>query len=126
MADHCCFNGSSKDSRCVYYALQYIQETAGPLQETNLRENRDAGSKVQVVFYKASVEDADVRLCIAAGWIEASSMENITEEQIMLCVKSQGHRLLDGGRSYLINDCIKTLEMRMNFVQTDDRAWTFH
>lgn len=49
----------------------------------NENKNRDTRHKIQLVFYKASVDDADLKKFRAAGFIEASSNAIVTKEQII-------------------------------------------
>lgn len=90
------------------------------------RKNRELNSNVHIVSYKASIVDADLHLFIGAGWIEASSIENITEEKIVQVVESQEHRLSDGEHLCLLNYSFKPLHLKMNIFDAIDQVWTFN
>lgn len=72
------------------------------------------------------MESADLNLFNATGWIKASSIENITEQQIIQCIVSRGNRLLAGEHRYVIKESTKSLNMKMNIVEREDRIWTFY
>lgn len=61
------------------------------LYEKRLKEKEwKLKEKKKVTSYRASIEDEDLRSFIAAGWVECSSLEELTESQIIRCVKKGG------------------------------------
>lgn len=53
-------------------------------------ERRDATS------YKASIENEDLKVFFAAGWIEGFLIIELTESQIKICIKQKCKRKLTG------------------------------
>lgn len=91
-----------------------------------VEKNTDPATNIPLVSYKVSIENADLRLFIAAGWIQAPSIENITEMQIRKCIQDRGYLLLDDEHLYLIDEAIWPLDMKINIMEAEDRVWTLH
>lgn len=97
------------------------------LYEKQIEEkNKDSATSIPLVSYKSSVENADLRLFIAARWVPVDTIEQITELHIRQCIQDRGHRLLDGEHLHLITEAIRPLAMKLNIVEAEDRVWTFH
>lgn len=74
-------------------------------------KNKKPNTSIPLVSYEASIENGDLRLFVAVAWVESSSIEKITEQQILSCIQNRRHRLLDGKRLYLINEALKPFAM---------------
>lgn len=97
------------------------------LYEKQIKEkNQEPGTRVPLVSYKSSIEDADLRIFVDARWVEASNVDAITEMQIRQCVADRCHRVLDGEHLYVIEEVVKKVSMKMQIYEAEDRVWTLH
>lgn len=74
--------------------------------------------------YRASIEDDDLEIFLAAEWIETSSIDEITERQVQLCVEERCNHKADGGHLFLINLAVKNVAMDMQMIESNKRVWT--
>lgn len=66
---------------------------------------------------RALIEDDDLIICIAAGWINATSLEKITEKQIEECVDERCNRETTGEQLCMENQAVRNVSMNLNIVE---------
>lgn len=60
----------------------------GQIYETQVQErNKKPNAQIVPISTKQAIDDKDLQICITAGWVSATSIEDITEEQLVDCVK---------------------------------------
>lgn len=92
------------------------------LYEEQIEENaRRTKEEIVPTYYLASIEDKNLWTFIAAGWIEANSVVEITKRQFHECRDTWCKCKMDGEHLYLIKRAI-----RMPMVRAENRVWTFH
>lgn len=97
------------------------------LYEKQIEEkSRQLKEEIVPTSYRASIEDDDLRTFITAGWIEANSIDELTERQIQECVESRCHRPIDGEKLYMLEQAVRGVSMQMNITDAEDRVWTLH
>lgn len=97
------------------------------LYEKQLEEkNKDPGFKVSPTSYRASIDDEDLKIFITANWISASSVDEITEEELQKCVHSRAVREISENQLSLINLVVRDVKMNMNILEAEDRVWSLH
>lgn len=97
------------------------------LYEKQINEkNQEPGTRVPLISYKSSIENADLNIFIAAGWVSAATIDHITELQIRQCIEDRCHRVLDGEHLHIIEDAVKKVAMKMQIFEAEDRVWTMH
>lgn len=89
-----------------------------------LEKRRHIKEDIIPTFLRASIEDDDLRICIAAGWIDASSIEQITEEQIRQCIDERCKRETTGEQLYLVHQSVKNVTMNTSIAEAEDRVWS--
>lgn len=61
--------------------------------------NKDPSTNIPLASYKTSIENADLRLFTAGGWINSTSIENLTELDLRQFKQGHAHRL------WIVNTC---------------------
>lgn len=74
--------------------------------------------------YRASKEDDDLKKFISAGWMEATSIVEISKCQIHQCVDEGCKRKVNGVQLYLIDQATRGGSMHVHMVDEEDRVWT--
>lgn len=78
------------------------------LYQKQLEEKgRHLGEESLAFFYKASMEDENLRFYIANGWIEASSIGKLTESQIKTSIGEKRKRKVAGEDLYLVDNAVQ-------------------
>lgn len=95
------------------------------LYEKQIEEkSRHRKEEIFATSYKASIEDDDLEIFIAAGWIEASSVDEIAERQIVQCIEERCKREVNGEQLYLVDQAVKNVVMNTNIAEAEDRVWS--
>lgn len=97
------------------------------LYEKQIEEkNKEPGTSVNAVSYRASIDDADLKIFVAAKWIDVDDISKITEDQLKECVKSRSVKTLDGSQLWLVDKAVQHVRMDMSLSEAEDRVWSFH
>lgn len=80
-------------------------------------KNKEPGTSIPFTSYKESIEDTDLHLFVAAGWVETNYLEAITEFQIKQCIDDRCHRLLNGEHLHIIEESIKSIVIKMQILK---------
>lgn len=75
--------------------------------------------------YMAAIDNVDLEIFLAAEWIEASSIDEIREQQVQQCVEERCKRKTEGDQLYLIEEAVRSVAMDTHIVDAMDRVWTF-
>lgn len=90
------------------------------------KRNKEPNNQVVPFSLRASIDDADLRIFIAAGWITAQTIDSITEQQLMDCVSKRCERDENGEDLYLITEATRKVSIEMRIVESEDRIWSLH
>lgn len=97
------------------------------LYEKQLAEkNREPGSNFPVTSYRASIDDAYLRIFITAHWIKATSLEEITEEELVGCVEARASHDPEGYELGRISHLVRNVRMDTSLAHSEDRVWGLH
>lgn len=66
-----------------------------------------------------------MEIFIAAGWIEASSTDEITEQQVQQCVADRCKHQIEGENLYPVEHAVRGVTVDMQIADPVDRTWTF-
>lgn len=89
-------------------------------------KNPETRTNIALTSHKSSIEDADMRISIAAEWINATSVGLITNIQIRQCIEDKCHRILNGEQLHILNDSTRNFVIKMHIFEAEDRIWTLH
>lgn len=97
------------------------------LYEKQIAErNREPGLNLTATSYRASIDDSDLRIFLTAGWVEATDISSITEEQLRECVKKRSVREVGGEQLHIVEEAVKDVKMNLSIAEAEDRVWTLH
>lgn len=95
------------------------------LYEKQVEEkSRNLKEDIVPTSLRASIEDDDLNIFIAAGWIDAESIDTITERQILQCIEERCKRVTTGEHLYLVDQAVKNVSMNTNISEAEDRIWS--
>lgn len=109
-------------------SLRHVVEfrTLREINEQRIEEkNNEPGTDIVPMSYRASFFEVDLKIFIAAQWVMASSVDEITEEQIISVVAENCKIKETGEQLSLIEEAVKRVEMKMHICNAQDRVWTF-
>lgn len=89
-------------------------------------KSRQLKEEIVPTSYRASIQVEDRKTFIAAGCIEANSIDKLSERKIQQWVKDKCKRKVDGEQLYLVEKAIRGVNMQMHLLDGDDRVWTRH
>ena len=87
-------------------------------------KNQEPGVQIQIVSYKNSVDTRVLRMMYRAKWIQAESIESITDESIRKCIAERSTRPLDNLNAKDIDAIVKNVSMKIDTVDPASRVWT--
>lgn len=83
------------------------------LYEKQIEESsRYLKEEVIATSLRVSMENENLKIFIAAGWIEAPSLDEVTERQIEHCIEERCSRSLTGEKLYLVDRAVKNRASR--------------
>lgn len=87
-----------------------------------LKENKRymKGKKI-ATSYRTSIKDEDLKIFIAAEWVECSPLEELAESQNIWCVKERCKREATGEELYLVNQPVEFEAIQMHISKAEDR-----
>lgn len=71
-----------------------------------------------------SIRDKNLETSIVAEWIEASSIDKISEIQVQQCVEGRCEHETTGEQLYLIDWAVKNVTEDVEIIGVNDSAWT--
>lgn len=72
--------------------------------------------------YRESIEGEDFKTFIAAGWVDCSCINDLTEIQIVECVVDVCTKKATGEELHLVDHAAKVVMMSMQFYIPEDRV----
>lgn len=83
-------------------------------------KSQEPNTIIVPIASKASSDDGNLRILIVVGWISAPSIQDITEEEIVQCVKQHCQNGEKGEYMYLINLAIAKVGMETPIVEAQE------
>lgn len=106
----------------VTHFVEY--KKARQIYEFQIEEkNRKPGTAVTATSYLASFEDSYLCLFIAAGWITAETVSDISEEQLKECIEKRSVQSFQEHELSKMEDAITDLKMDMKISDAESRVW---
>lgn len=97
------------------------------LYEKQIEEkNKQSDVQIAATTYKASVEDSDEGILLAAGWIQAALVSQVTELWLKQCVEDRCICNVGEELVYLINETFWKVTVKMNVFETQDQVKALH
>ena len=97
------------------------------LYEKQIHEkNNEPGVNVTPTSYKACIDDSHLKIFLTAKWVEAETLEAITEEMLKECVKARSSHEPQGYELGKIDNIVRDVKMNMKMDDAEDRVWTLH
>lgn len=115
---------SAKTLRSCFETHHRVQASARAVKETKSRKSRQLDEDIVPTLYRSSIDNDDVENLIAAEWIEASSVDGITEQQAKQCVEDRCRHNVEGEKLYLLEEAVRSVTMSLQIADTCDREWT--
>lgn len=98
------------------------------LRELYEKQIEEKGTQLQgdiiPTSYRACIEDVDLEIFLAAGWIKAPSIDQLTEAQIRQCIDERRKKGVNGEQLYLVDQAVRSVSMNMNIEDAEDRVWS--
>lgn len=85
-------------------------------------KNKERSTNNTRLSFRASIEDIDLQIFIAAVWIDADSIAKITEAQIRGYPLSCCENDEEGENVYLINEAVSRVTMMVGITDAKDRV----
>lgn len=89
-------------------------------------KNKEPGTSITKISYKSSIERKYLTMMITAQWIEATKIEDITEEGLKKVVEERSKRKVDETQLRNIDCCISKVKMNMKTAEAEDRVWNLY
>lgn len=70
------------------------------------------------------MKDADLRILKSADWIKANNIEEITERQLVDCIKKRYLRKIGGKNVYPLVQYVGSVVIKMHIFEAQDRLRT--
>lgn len=88
-------------------------------------DEKGKGLKEDIILASlwASIEEDDLNISIAAGWINAASLNKIAEKQIYQCIAQCCKRDTKGELLYLVDQTVNNVDMNTSIAEAADRVW---
>lgn len=74
--------------------------------------------------YRASIEDGDLMIVVAAGWVDSASIDELTETQIQQCLDDRCKQEITGEQLYLVDPVISNVSMETHMLEASYKSWT--
>lgn len=94
-------------------SLYQVQACQGTVRNSDRAEIKTAEKSLIPTFYKASTEDNDLHIFVAAGWAECSSITDIADEGIKRCVEAHCKLKVNGEQLHMIGPLVKTMNTKL-------------
>lgn len=95
-----------------------------PIRQATRKKGRHLKEEIVATSYKASIDDGDLRIFIAAGWVECSTVYELTNRQIILWVEKRWKKEATGEELYSVDQAVKPVAMQMHVFEAEDRIWS--
>lgn len=80
--------------------------------------------EIILTSYRAYIKDDDLKIFIAAGWVDYSSIDELMKRKIRQCMEETRKKKAKGENLYLVDKKIKTAEMQMHIYTPEDQVWS--
>lgn len=85
-------------------------------------KGRQFREKIIPALYEACIENNDLRLFIAAGWVEVPSIIELIEAQIQKCIERRRIKDMNGEQLYLVDKAVRSVSMNMNIDNAENKG----
>lgn len=77
-------------------------------------------------WYKACIEDADLKPFVAAEWVSAECIQETSEEHIIFWINRRCMKDKMGEYHFLIHAAFIFVAMNMKIPEAEDGVWSLH
>lgn len=89
-------------------------------------KNRDPEISIIPTSFRASLNDSYLRIFLTAHWIQAETIDEITEQQLQDCIKERASFSPEGYDLCRIDRIVSKVKMDLNIAEAEDRVWSLH
>ena len=94
------------------------------IYEVRLSEkNRVENSNTPATSYKASIDKLLLKNFLIAKWVDAASVEDISEESLKKCVEERAKRADEDTSLHAVNKVVGNVYMDVTIKNSEDRIW---
>lgn len=80
--------------------------------------------EIKETSYRASIENEDLNIFTAAGWMECSSTDKLTERYFIQCVEDRCKKEATGEKLVSVDQAARPVAIQVQISKAEDRIWS--